>query len=85
MTATTMTSREFNQDTGRAKRAASSGPVIITDRGRPVHVLLSYEDYQRLTGGGVTILDLLGLPEGAEDIELDLPDRSDHAQGADLD
>lgn len=35
MTATTMTSREFNQDTSRAKRAAESGPVFITDRGPP--------------------------------------------------
>ncbi|MGW4842174.1 type II toxin-antitoxin system Phd/YefM family antitoxin [Nocardia brasiliensis] len=85
MAATTMTSREFNQDTGRAKRATSSGPVIITDRGRPVHVLLSYEDYQRLTGGDMTIVDLLSLPEDAPDIDLDLPERGEHARGADLD
>ena len=46
--ATTITSREFNHDTGRAKRAANDGPVFITDRGRPAHVLLSIEDYRRL-------------------------------------
>ena len=33
MTITTLSSREFNHDTGRAKRAALKGPVFITDRG----------------------------------------------------
>ena len=33
MPTTVLSSREFNQDTGRAKRAADSGPVFITDRG----------------------------------------------------
>lgn len=41
MPVTTLSSREVNQDLGRAKRASQSGPVIITDRGRPAHVLLS--------------------------------------------
>lgn len=41
MIITTLSSREFNQDTSRAKKAADAGPVIITDRGRPAHVLLS--------------------------------------------
>lgn len=50
MTITTISSREFNQDTGRAKKAATAGPVFITDRGKPAHVLLSIEEYQRLTG-----------------------------------
>lgn len=67
-----MTSREFNQDTGRAKKAAEAGPVYITDRGRPAHVLLSYEDYERLVGAH-EVLDLLGAPVGVEDIELPLP------------
>ena len=34
----------------RAKKAAAEGPVFITDRGRPAHVLLTIEDYQRLGG-----------------------------------
>lgn len=46
---TTFSSREFNQDTGRAKKAAAEGPVFITDRGKPAHVLLSIEDYRKLT------------------------------------
>ena len=55
----TISSREFNQDVGRAKRAAEAGPVIITDRGKPAHVLLNIAEYRRLTGGGATLADAL--------------------------
>ncbi len=72
MTITTLSSREFNQDTSRAKKAASAGPVFITDRGRPAHVLLSIEDYQRIIGGRRKIADALAMPDRA-DIELDPP------------
>ncbi len=72
MTITTLSSREFNQDTSRAKKAASEGPVFITDRGRPAHVLLSIEDYQRITGGSRKIADALAMP-GLADIEFDPP------------
>ena len=44
----TFSSREFNQDTARAKRAAKNGPVFITDRGAPSHVLMSFEEYERM-------------------------------------
>jgi prevent-host-death family protein len=47
---TTISSRDFNQDTARAKKAAIAGPVFITDRGRPAHVLLSIDEYNRLVG-----------------------------------
>ncbi|TAL91811.1 MAG: type II toxin-antitoxin system Phd/YefM family antitoxin, partial [Candidimonas sp.] len=50
MTITTLSSRELNQDIGRAKKAALEGPVFITDRGKPVYVLLSIGEYQRITG-----------------------------------
>ena len=59
MAMTTLTSREFNQDTSGAKKAAERGPVFITDRGRPAHVLLTIEDYQRLTGGHMSLLEAL--------------------------
>ena len=84
MTITTLSSREFNQDTGRAKLAARNGPVFITDRGSPAHVLLTFEEYQRLTGGTASIIDLLGLPPGVEDAELEPPRLRDPAQPADL-
>lgn len=72
MPVTTLTSREFNQDTGRAKRAAKKGPVIITDRGKPVHVLLSIEEYRKLSKKKKSILDALAMPEAAE-IEFEPP------------
>jgi prevent-host-death family protein len=73
MTITTLTSRQFNQDASGAKKAAQHGPVFITDRGRPAHVLMTIEQYQRLTGASTSIIELLALPEGAESIELDAP------------
>lgn len=72
MTLTTFTSREFNQDTARAKKAAVQGPVVITDRGEPSHVLLSYERYLALSGRGADLVELLGMPDGA-DIAFEAP------------
>ncbi len=70
MAITTISSREFNQDTSGAKRAAKEGPVFITDRGVPAHVLLSIEDYRRLSGDEPSIVDLLYMP-GVADIEFE--------------
>lgn len=72
MTITTLSSREFNQDTSRAKKAATEGPVFITDRGKPAHVLLSIEEYQRIMGKRRSIADALAMP-GLSDIEFDPP------------
>ena len=83
MPITTLSSRAFNQDASKAKKAAQGGPVFITDRGRPAHVLLTFEAYQKMTGGGAEIADLLMMP-GVEDIEFDLPISRDLAHGADL-
>ena len=66
MTITTISSREFNQEVSEAKRAANNGPVFITDRGRPAHVLMSFEDYQRLTKQRRNIADALAMPGIAE-------------------
>lgn len=79
-----VSSREFNQHTSRAKKAARSGPVIITERGRPAHVLLTFEEYQRLAGSKGSIVERLGLPAGVEDVELEIPPLRDPARPADL-
>jgi len=76
-----MTSREFNQNTSRAKKAAESGPVYITDRGRPAHVLLTFDEYERLLGGR-SVIDLLAQPPGVEDIEFDIPISDEHPRPA---
>jgi len=72
MAITTISSREFNQDTSGAKKAAQRGPVFITDRGRPAHVLLTIEEYQRITGAHPSIVESLAMPPG-EDIEFEPP------------
>ena len=62
MAYTTLSSREFNQGTGRAKKASAEGPVFVTDRGKPAHGLLSIEEYQRLAGQRRNILEALAMP-----------------------
>lgn len=83
MTITTLSSRQFNQDAGKAKKAAEAGPVFITDRGRPAHVLLTFSEYKKITGERTKIADLLAMP-GIEDIEFDIPKLRDPAQSADF-
>lgn len=83
MMITTLTSREFNQDASGAKKAASKGPVFITDRGRPAHVLLTIETYQRLAGGQRKIADALAMP-GDEDFEFEAPRADIKIRPADL-
>lgn len=72
MTITTLSSRELNQDVTRAKKASRNGPVFITDRGKPAHVLLSFEDYQRLTRQRRNIADVLAMP-GLADVDFEPP------------
>ena len=80
----TLTSREFNQDTARAKRAANDGPVFITDRGRRAYVLISNAEYERLTRQPRSIAEALAMP-GVEDIEFDPPRMGDFARAAEFD
>lgn len=83
MTITTLSSREFNQSASEAKRLADTGPVFITDRGRPAHVLLSIEDYRRLTDGPRSIAEMLAM-DGAENVVFDAPRATDIARPADF-
>lgn len=76
MNITTMSSRSFNQDVGKAKRAASKGPVFITDRGHLSHVLLTIETYQQITDKSASIVELLSMPNNT-DIEFE-PVRLSH-------
>ncbi len=80
---TTMTSREFNQDASRAKKAANDGPVFITDRGRPAHVLMNIEDYRQLTGGSLSLADAVAQPEDT-DFEFEPPRLGEVWKDADL-
>lgn len=66
MTVTRISSRAFNQEVSRAKKAAEEGPVYITDRGNPAHVLLTFEAYKKLTGSNRSIVDSLAIPDGVD-------------------
>jgi prevent-host-death family protein len=83
MSITTLSSREFQQNASHAQKAAEKGPVFITSRGRPVHVLLSIEEYRRITGEQQKIADLLHMP-GVEDIEIEIPKRTELPRVPDL-
>ncbi|TCC51522.1 type II toxin-antitoxin system Phd/YefM family antitoxin [Kribbella pittospori] len=77
---TAMSARDFNRDVSAAKRAASDGPVVITDRGEPAYVLLSFEEYRRLREDGKDLVDRLSMDEEIDfepelvQIELKVPD-----------
>ncbi|RRJ88656.1 type II toxin-antitoxin system Phd/YefM family antitoxin [Gulosibacter macacae] len=65
---TSMSAREFNQDVSAAKREATHGPVIITDRGKPAFVLLSIKEYDRLREDGNDLVNRMSMDD---DIDLD--------------
>jgi prevent-host-death family protein len=79
----TVSSREFNQDASGVKRAASDGPVFITDRGRPAHVLLTYDAYLALLGQERSLLDVVS-QEADDDIEFEPPRMGDISRPVDL-
>lgn len=84
MTTTTISSRDFNQDSSGAKEAANDGPVFITDRGKPAHVLLSINDYRRLVGEELMLADALAQTD-APDFEFDPPKAGTLFRAPDLD
>jgi prevent-host-death family protein len=61
----TFSAREFNRDVSGAKRAADEGPVVITDRGKPAYVLLSFADYNDMRDHR-SILDVLQMREDVD-------------------
>jgi len=69
MTSKSFSSRQFNQDSSGAKKAANDGPVFITDRGNPSHVLISIGAYLELTGSTSNIVDLLSMDGCDDDFE----------------
>lgn len=74
---TSRSAREFNQDVGYAKRKASEGPVVITDRGEPAFVLLSIDDYRKISGSNEGWASRLQMEEDIdlEGVRLDFESR----------
>jgi hypothetical protein len=69
---TKLSSRKFDQNPSLARKAAETGPVFTTDRGRPTHVLLTIEEYLKITQKQENILDMLAMP-GVAEIEFEPP------------
>lgn len=82
---TSIPAREFARDLAGAKRAAATGPVLITDRGQPAYALLAIEDYYALTGAGTaSLLDMMDAIPGG-DFDFEPPRLSGNVQAVDLD
>jgi len=69
MTITTVTSRELNQDISKVKKVCEVGPVYVTNRGEPTHVMMTFEEYQKLIGNQQSIIELLAMDD--TDIEFE--------------
>ena len=63
MTITTVTSRELNQDISKVKKVCEVGPVYVTNRGEPTHVMMTFEEYQKLVGKDENIVELLAMDD----------------------
>jgi len=74
MQISTFSSREFNQNVGAAKKAASADHLVyVLDRGKPAHVLMSIERFRALSGQTQNIVEMLAMPEAADiDFEIGL-------------
>lgn len=83
MAISTVSSRQFNHNSSSAKKAALLGPVFITDRGKPTYVLLSIQNYKKISAKRTNLLDLLGMP-GNTDIEFHPPKSPELARAADF-
>lgn len=68
------TSREFNREPGSIKRAALDGPVVVTERSKPIIVVMPFAEFERLKAPPANILDALDMDEvGDIDIEFTPP------------
>lgn len=69
-----ISAREFNQNASAARKAANDAPLVVTERGRPTHVLMRYEEYERLTSNNRSALDMFADPRPEADFEFN-PER----------
>ena len=79
----TTTSQEFNRQASALRHRATAEPLLITDRGRPAQVLLSYAAYQALQGPAKSVADLLAMPV-ADELDDVLQRSREWARSADL-
>ena len=77
----TVTAAEFNRYPSQVKRAAAEEPVVITEHERPSFVLLTFAEYQRLTGAPGDLAEWL---EMDEDIDFEIEPVGLHLEPAEL-
>ncbi|KLT73598.1 hypothetical protein PL75_01210 [Neisseria arctica] len=69
---TIITSQDFNRRVSQAQRDCQKEPVLITNRGQLAYVLLSYQEYARLSKSKPTsIAEALSAPADADMIDID--------------
>lgn len=69
---TRVTARDFNREPSRIKKAALLGPVIVTERGEPCVVVLSYQEYLKTRGDPpMSLLEWARTLPDTSDIDLD--------------
>lgn len=73
MTLSYMTSATFNQNPSKARQAANENPLVITDHGKPTHVLLTYEEFEAKWKKPKSALSALCDPNPATDDDFDPP------------
>jgi prevent-host-death family protein len=91
MPSKTISAREFHQDSAGAVRAARKSPVIVTNRGRPSFVLLSFDEYSNLASPDPkkgakekSIVELLAMPEGTPEFDFEFPRLEFHPRPVDF-
>lgn len=91
----TVTSREFNQDTARSKRAAAAGPIFVTTRGKVSHVLMTKQEFDRLRNNSPllgeenksrnSLAEALADVSPDGDFDFEFPEFKDRFEGVDFD
>jgi hypothetical protein len=79
-TAAAVTCREFEtpefvQEIEQAKKASQDGPVFLMEGGHKTHVLLSLDEYRKVSDKGLSIVDMLWDPAAAALDDIELPKR----------
>lgn len=70
MATTTVSIEELERDASRVRKASERGPVFITEHGRPANVLLTIEEYRKLSGEQEEVVEPVATP-GDHEIKFD--------------
>lgn len=84
MISTTLSVKELGRSFGLAAKAASNGPLFVTEGSETAFVLLNLQDYQRLIREHRNMAELLSVPDIAASIEFDPPRSQETARAAEF-